>query len=448
MICRLPCLIAAAAFALWAQDAVEIRALLANRVDEAKKAVGIVVGTLSPSGRMVIAQGVVAKDIGTKPDENTIFEIGSITKVFTSLILADMVERGEVKLDDPVARYLPASVKMPQFGDRPITLLDISMQISGLPRMPHNFSPADRENPYADYTEKKLYEFLSGCKLTRAPGEKYEYSNLAVGLLGHALARRAGMSYEELVQQRVLDPLGMTSTSVQFSEAQKRRLAQGHTRALEPAKNWDLAVLAGAGGLRSSASDMLRFLAAALHRTETPLAPAFKRLVSMHKPAGAPGMEIAMGWHVLARTDTPIVWHNGGTAGYHSFAGFNPGKRTAAVVLCNTDYDIDDIGRHILDARYEANKLPPYRERKEVTLDPKVLERYPGKYEIAPAGAILTVSLQGGVLYAQVAGQPRLRLYAEKEDEFFYKAVDAQITFVSGGLVLHQNGRDFKAAKR
>ena len=119
-----------------------------------------------------------------QPDGDTVFEIGSITKVFTSLILADMVERGEVKLDDPVSKFLPASVTVPSRNGRQITLLDISMQISGLPRMPNNMKPADPENPYADYDPAKLYEFLSGYTLQRDIGEKYEYSNLAVGLLG------------------------------------------------------------------------------------------------------------------------------------------------------------------------------------------------------------------------------------------------------------------------
>ena len=210
----------------------EIRGLLVNRIDEAKKAVGIVVGTVDEKGRNVISYGRFDQNDPRTPDGNTVFEIGSITKVFTSLVLAEMVERGEVKLDDPVAKYLPDTVKMPGRNGREITLRDLSMQVSGLPSLPTNFKPADPDNPYVDYDAAKLYEFLSSYKLRRDPGEKYEYSNLAVGLLGTALSRRDGMSYGEMVRKRILDPLGMHETFVALSERQKKDLAPGHDAGL------------------------------------------------------------------------------------------------------------------------------------------------------------------------------------------------------------------------
>lgn len=173
---------------LFAADLDEIRTALVNRVDESGKAVGIVAGVIDAGGRHVLARGRSAKN-GPEPDGDTVFEIGSITKVFTSLLLADMAERGEVKLDDPVAKYLPAAAKAPNRDGREITLLDLSMQVSGLPRMPDQFRPADPANPYLDYDAQQLYGFLGRHKLTRAPGEKYEYSNVGAALLGHALAR-------------------------------------------------------------------------------------------------------------------------------------------------------------------------------------------------------------------------------------------------------------------
>jgi D-alanyl-D-alanine-carboxypeptidase/D-alanyl-D-alanine-endopeptidase len=228
-----------AASSLMAADLDQIRAALANRVDEGRKAVGIVVGAIDAGGRQVVARGKVALDRNQEPDGDTVFEIGSLTKVFTSLALADMIERGEVKPDDPVGKFLPPGVKVPSRNGRQITLLDLSMQISGLPRLPDNLAPADPMNPYADYGAAKLSEFLSHYTLTRDIGEKYEYSNLGAGLLGYALARKAGMSYEELVRRRILDPLGMTSTSITLSADQKKRLAAGYNAGLEPAKNWD-----------------------------------------------------------------------------------------------------------------------------------------------------------------------------------------------------------------
>ena len=338
-------------------DDVSVGTLLVNRVDEAKKAVGIVVATISPVRRTLAAYGSVAKDRPRTPDENTLFEIGSITKVFTSLILADMVERGEVTLDTPVGRLLPDSVKVPSRNGKQITLLDLSMQVSGLPRMPTNFRPADFANPYADYDSARLYEYLSGYTLARDVGEKYEYSNVGVGLLGNALARKAGMSYEALVRSRVLEPLGMKDTTVTLSAAQKERLASGYSASLVPVKNWDLDALAGAGALRSTAADMLKFLAAHLEIDDSLLKPAMRRMRSQRRSTGTPGIDILMGWHTLSRGGVEIIWHNGGTAGYRSFAGFDPVKRTGVVVLCNTSFDIDDIGRHILNPDFPAPLL-------------------------------------------------------------------------------------------
>src|SRR5271168_411561 len=192
----------------------EIRKILTDRIGSENSGVGIVVGVIDAKGRRVIAYGSLAKDDKRPLNGDTIFEIGSMTKVFTSLVLMDMVQKGEVAVTDPVSKYLPATVKVPERNGKKITLQDLSTQSSGLPRMPGNFAPKDDLNPYADYTPEKLYQFLSGYQLTRDIGSQYEYSNLGVGLLGHALTLRAGMDYETMLRSRILDPLGMNSTRV------------------------------------------------------------------------------------------------------------------------------------------------------------------------------------------------------------------------------------------
>jgi len=337
----------------------------------------------------VIAAGHMSGADARVPDADTVFEIGSITKVFTSLVLADMIEKSEVKPDDPVAKFLPASVHVPSRNGRQITLLDLSMQVSGLPRLPDNLKPSKPANPYADYEAANLYEFLSHYTLTRDPGEKYEYSNLAVGLLGHALSLKAGMSYEELLRRRIFEPLGMSSTSSTLSESQQKRLAPGHNGSLHPVANWDFAVLAGCGALRSTANDMLKFLAANLELTDTPLKAAMRRMRSERKSTDMPGVDIAMAWHIFTKFDTQIYWHNGGTFGYRSFAGFVPAAKKGVVVLCNTFMDNDDLGRHILEARYPVTNFS-----KEVPVDAGVLERYVGEYELTPSFK-LTVTREG-----------------------------------------------------
>jgi D-alanyl-D-alanine-carboxypeptidase/D-alanyl-D-alanine-endopeptidase len=187
----------------------EIRQILIDRIDVQKQGVGIVVGVIEPHKRRVIAYGSLEKGDPRTLDGDTLFEIGSITKVFTALLAADMAQRDELRLDDPIAKYLPTKVKVPERQGRQITLIDLATHTSGLPRMPENFHPKDPNNPYADYSVDALYSFLSSYELRRDIGIKYVYSNLGFGLLGLGIAQRAGVDYEQLVVRRICDPLGM-----------------------------------------------------------------------------------------------------------------------------------------------------------------------------------------------------------------------------------------------
>jgi len=425
----------------------EIRRILVDRIDVQRQGVGIVVGVIDPSGRRVVSYGNLARNEKRPVDGDTVFEIGSTTKVFTSLLLTDAVRRSEVALTDPVSKFLPAGVKVPERGGRKITLQDLATHTSGLPRLPSNMTPRDLANPYADYTVQHLHDFLSSYKLPRDIGAQFEYSNLGAGLLGHVLSRRAGMSYEALVRTRITEPLGMSSTAITLSESLKRRLATGHDASGGPVSSWDLPTLAGAGALRSTVNDLLKFLAAQLGPSKTPLAPAMAAQLAVRQPTGIPGLEIALGWHILVGQGQEIVWHNGGTGGYRSFIGFDAKRKAGVVVLSNTftNAGIDDIGRHLLDPN--APLLQAAKARREITVDGKVLERYVGRYELSPEFAIV-VTREGDRLFGQATGQPRFELFAESGGEFFLKVVDAQITFQSDdqgrvtGLILHQNGAD------
>lgn len=419
-----------------------VRAILQARVD-AGLAAGLVVGLLEADGsRSIVACGRSDGPGGRPLDGATVFEIGSITKVFTGTLLAEMVGRGEVRLDQPVAELLPAAVKVPARGDTVITLLDLANQRSGLPRLPTNLAPKDPANPYADYTVEKLYEFLSGFTLARAPGARYEYSNLGVGLLGHALSRKAGRPYETLLVERVLKPLGMADTRITLGADLERRLAAGHDASGARTANWDLPTLAGAGGLRSTAHDMLRFLAANLDSSATPLSNAL-RLAQRPRSAAGPNVQVGLGWHRLSAFGAEIVMHNGGTGGYRSFAGFDPAMRVGVVVLANTAGEYDDIGLHLLNPRFP---LKAAVKRTEVQVDSTRLEQLVGRYPLAPT-FVLTVTRERDALYVQATNQPRLRVYAESDSTFFYREVDAQLSFSRDAagratrVALHQNGR-------
>ncbi len=207
----------------------DIRKILVERIDTRKRSVGIVVGIVEPEGRRIVSYGSTAKGGSKAVDGDTLFEIGSVTKVFTAQILAEAVARGAVKLDDPVAKLLPPSVTVPEHGGRAITLLDLTTHRSGLPRLPENLTTTDMSNPYAAYTVAQLYEFLAGHTLRRDPGDEFEYSNLGVGLLGHALVLQAAATdYESLVRAKVLSPLSMKSTAINLTPELKARMSQGH----------------------------------------------------------------------------------------------------------------------------------------------------------------------------------------------------------------------------
>ena len=430
----------------------EIHQILVDRVDSYKKSVGIVVGIIGPQGSKIYSYGRLAADSKAVPDGDTVFEIGSVTKVFTSLLLADMVQRGEVKLDDPASKYLPASVKMPERNGRKIALIDLATHTSGLPRLPSNIHPKDVSNPYADYTVDQMYAFLASYQLPRDIGSTYEYSNFGAGLLGHILALRAGMSYEKLVQTRILVPLKMTSTVITPTPEMKARLAHGHGETLQPVANWDLPTLAGAGAIRSTVNDMLKLLAANIGLTQTPLAPAMKAMLEVRRPTGVPNLEIALAWHISTKDGEPMIWHNGGTGGYHYFIAFDPKTRSGVVVLSNSTNGIDDIGQHVLDTRYALAQLSAPREHHEVKVDPKVLDSYVGHYELAP-GVVVEITHKEDGLYEQLTGQQQFQIFPESETEFFLKVVDAQMTFEKSsngkvtGLTIHQAGRNTPARK-
>lgn len=344
---------------------------------DAGRSAGIVVGTLDAGGkRRVVAYGAGGPtgSTGVTPlDGNSVLEIGSVTKVFTGTLLASMVARGDVRLDDPVAKYLPATVKVPERGGKQITLLDLATQSSGLPRLPSNLRPKDATNPYADYSEAQMYEFLSGYTLPRDIGSRYEYSNLGMGLLGHALARRAGKSYEALVTERILQPLGMSDTRVTLTPAMRARLTPGHDMAGKPVANWDLPTLAGAGALRSTVNDMLTFLAANVATGAGPLSMVMPQARLSRHPTDNPNLSIGLAWHLLKGPGREIVWHNGGTGGYHSFIAFDPAARTGVVVLSNSSSDIDDIGLHLIEPGIPLQALPKTRGGGGGCRDPRCL---------------------------------------------------------------------------
>lgn len=304
---------------------------------------GVSIGVVRHGARRVLAYGVA--------NPNSIFEIGSITKTFTGLLLAKMAVRGEAALDEPVRALLPKAVvsERPGLG---IRLLDLATHRSGLPRMPDNFSPADSSNPYADYDAAHLYAYVAKHGLIRPANAPFDYSNLGFALLGVALANRAGMSYPELLKREILDPLGMTDTAIMITADQRPRFIQGYDFRQHAAHEWDLDAFAGAGGIRSTADDMLAYLEAQLHPEKLLDADALPRAITeshLIRERVISGQRIALAW--LWDDKNRVYWHNGGTGGFSSHAFFDPKRDYAAVVLLNQSPGLagfaDLLGEHV-----------------------------------------------------------------------------------------------------
>jgi len=326
--------------------------LLLNNVKRYLPHVSIVVGIITPNGTQVYGYGNISKANSTIVNGNTIFDIASITKVFTTTLLDDMVKQGLVRLDDPIEKYLPATVKVPTYNRHKITLEDLATHTSGLPDFPAGWIRN------RTYTTQQVYNFLSNTQLQSEPGTKANYSDFGMGLLGHILSIRAGVPYAQLVKDRIFSVLGMdstgiamNSTAITLSDALKSRLAKGHIGGKEINLEFIPEEIQGAGALYSTANDLLKYLAAniglihtnindiiqATHqiRHEYPKAPTLHFSSASNKSLSA--SYVGLGWFIDTNLGSEVIQHSGGIDGYSSFVGFNPTKQEGIVLLCSCE---------------------------------------------------------------------------------------------------------------
>ncbi len=410
-------------------------------------AVGLVVGLQTDEGVEVYGFGSTKLTGGAVPDGQTVFEIGSISKTFTSLLLASLVEQQKVTLEQPVQELLPAGqVTVPSLGGEAILLRHLSTHTSGLPRMPDNFAPANPDDPYADYTPELMYTFLTGCALASEPGAKFSYSNLGATLLGHALTLKAGASYEAMLKGTITDPLQLADTVIALSPAQRARFAEGHADDNTAIKPWSFGVMAPAGAIHSTAEDLLRYLAAQSGRDASSLAAAMSLThTSQFNISGA--MSIGLGWFLSKPSG--YVWHNGMTGGFNSFAGYDPKSKAAVVVLASTATIQDPptlLGLKLLDVlggkAATAIDLPPTLAATASKLQP-----FTGTFALdGQPGYKVQLALNGDALYAILPKQAAVRFWPQSAEKFYSRLVYAWITFkkgASGGydsLLMEQDG--------
>lgn len=388
---------------------------------EAELIAGVVVGLYDAGAREVYGFG--AGPGGGPPTGRTRFEIGAVTEVFTGLLLADAVQRKEVELDQPVAELLPPGVTAPTRDGAVVTLRRLATHSAGLPRLPPSLAPrATAADPYAGYGEEQLYADLVATRLDSAPGTRVAYSNYGAGLLGFTLGRKLGAGYQRAVEQRVLQPLGLTDTT--FGPDKDAPRAQGTDRELVAVPPWTWGALAGAGALSSSVRDLLALVDAQLDAAAGGKLPLRRAMALTQEPQLAvTGDNLGIGWQIDAEGR---YWHGGQTGGHHAFVGFDPKTRRGVVVLASTATDVVDalarrMFRILAREPIEPPKLP----------SPAQLASYAGRYALE--GVVLTVSVTGKRIYVEGPGEPRLRMIPVATDAFYVEPIQTVVRFESEG---------------
>jgi len=436
----------------------EIRKILVERVGENENNIGIIVGVIEPQGRRIVPIGHRNAGDARPLDGDTVFEIGSVTKVFTALLLADSVQKKEVALADPVPKYLPADIKVPDRNGRSITLVDLATHTSGLPFMPENAPPLN-DPAAAKYSPTDLKKYLAGYQLKRDIGTEWEYSNIGYWVLGEALSSRAGTNYEDLVRTRVIAPLKLANTDFAVSPKMKTNLAIGNDAAFQPAPAVSAlpvySVMPAAGGLYSTVNDLSRFLSVAMEYERSSLAPTIEATLSTRRPTGG-GSEQALGWTVTGKGDDQIIYRDGGTYGFASSIAWDPKKRIGVVVLSNEQGDVNDIARHLLRPDFPLAK-PTNTKHTEIPIELSLLDKYAGRYEAQGEG-IFIIARENNFLTIEAPadwGLPKLRIRPESPQDFFATELPVRVTFkinneghVSGLLIYPPRGQKAVPANR
>jgi CubicO group peptidase (beta-lactamase class C family) len=393
----------------------EVQASIRSRVDFAYNP-GIVVGMVNADGRAFFSYGQTAYDSGVLPDEHSLYEIGSVTKVFTATLLAELVAQGEAQLADPVASLLPGSVMVPARSGIPISLEHLATHSSGLPANPP-LGNADPVNPFAGYSEEDLHDFLATYVLPRDPGSAFEYSNLGAGLLGHALAHRLQLTYEEALRARILLPLGLADTAITLTPDQAARRVPGYSGVV-PRPPFQMASLSGAGMLRSTVDDLLTFLEYQLGLRPTTLASVLQATQAGRFPTPDPSLWFGLGWQVISSGPIQLIMHDGATMGQTAFVAFNPQTGTGVVVLTNVranEYaNISDIGLKLLVPQVPLTPIVP-----PATVPLATLRSHVGRYQAAD-GTWFDIGLLRGLLtvaYSEDRGAT-FSLYPESSRRF------------------------------
>lgn len=405
---------------------VDVQNEISNRVTYGYSP-GIALALINSSSTNYYAFGRASYSDSRALNEDSLFEIGSLTKSFTATLLADMSLRSELQLTNNLKLFFPAVVKIPSRNQKEITLLHLATHTSGLPRLPDNFTPKDWMNPYADYTDFLRDQFLSTYTLPVDPGARYTYSNFGFALLGDALVNELGTNFEALVRARITSVLGMPDTSTSLGAAQQSRLTQGHSGVL-PVPYWDFPTFFGAGGLKMSVRDMATFIAANMGIRTSPLSAAFTECQKTRANSDITGGTVGLAWQILNNTGVKIIWHDGATGGFNTFVGFN--GTTGVVIFSNGNLDVSDLGFSLLSPALGFVPVPV-----PASMTSTNLRRYAGLYK-SDFGDSFRVQFLNDHLISTYSGDFGLSftLYPSSLDNFF--------SYLTGGFANFSRSSD------
>jgi len=397
--------------------------IIKKEVDNGRSS-SIVVGLINHNNQFIICHGNPFNKSEQKADENIIYEIGSITKIFTTTILANMIIKGELKLTDPVSMYLPDSVRFMEKDGKTITLKHLATHTSGLPRFPENFIPKDPQNPYKDYTISDIYQFLNNFTVKENKGIG-EYSNIGMALLANILCDVSKSNFETLLIESICKPLDMHNTVINTTKEQQEKFATPYIVPNKITKYWDFQAIEGAGAIKSNLVDMLKFINAQLRPDNSSLGKAIKLAHSFQDSTSMRNTSIGLGWFINHQYNDNIIWHNGSTGGFKSFVGFDVKKQIGVVVLSNSTQSISDIGFHIINPNF---KIKEFQEKEIIELNFKDFSKYEGFY-LMETGDTMHIYSEDNKYFLKAEKQGVFEIYPQKEDLFIFDQLPFKLRF-------------------
>ncbi|NGX63043.1 MAG: D-alanyl-D-alanine-carboxypeptidase/endopeptidase AmpH [Candidatus Anoxychlamydiales bacterium] len=441
-----------APFICFAMTSQEIKNIMKKCVDEGHSQ-GMVIAVIDENGTQFYKYGQMAVDDPTPIDENAVFETGSITKIFTSLLLTEMVKNGDVKLDDPIEMYLPKHLKLPEYNGKKITLGHLASHRAGFDYMPENFIMSDMYNPFSEYSVEYVYDYLSNLKLDYEPGSQYRYSNIGISLLCHIISLITNQEFEDLATERLFKPMGMESSKVHLTDEMKNRFAAAHIRDRK-VPHWGCKEFEGAGALRSSAKDLARFIEANLGFYKTDVYPVLQDALKSRHPQEIPYLDVGHEWNISYQYKPEIVFHGGATGGHQVFIGFCPETKKGVVVCSNSCAWIYDIGKNILNKKWYLKEF-----RQQAIIVPMMLYKFIGDYTNIQDGSKCKILMKSqghmSMLMLKWSYYPQIPLYPSTEKDFFMKVKPAQINFdlnkendnIIDLMTINYNGKIYKFRK-